>query len=42
MAAAIAYYRVSTRRQGRSSLGLEAQADAVPRFAATEGFERGR
>jgi DNA invertase Pin-like site-specific DNA recombinase len=36
---AIAYYRVSTARQGRSGLGIEAQRDAVTRFAAAEGFD---
>lgn len=36
---AIAYYRVSTKRQGRSGLGLEAQREAVTRFAAQEGLE---
>jgi DNA invertase Pin-like site-specific DNA recombinase len=36
---AIAYYRVSTARQGRSGLGIEAQRDAVVRFAAVEEFE---
>jgi DNA invertase Pin-like site-specific DNA recombinase len=35
---AIAYYRVSTARQGRSGLGIEAQRDAITRFAAAEGF----
>ena len=39
MQQAIAYYRVSTARQGRSGLGIEAQRDAVARFAAVEGFE---
>jgi DNA invertase Pin-like site-specific DNA recombinase len=35
---AVAYYRVSTERQGRSGLGIEAQRDAVTRFAASEGW----
>ncbi len=35
----IAYYRVSTARQGRSGLGLEAQRRAVEDFAAREGLE---
>src|SRR5262249_18505489 len=35
----IAYYRVSTVKQGRSGLGLEAQREALSRFGATEGFE---
>lgn len=35
----VAYYRVSTQKQGRSGLGLEAQQDAVHRFAAAHGFE---
>src|SRR6476469_6435486 len=35
----ISYIRVSTARQGRSGLGLEAQREAIARFAETEGFE---
>ena len=38
MQQAIAYYRVSTERQGRSGLALEAQQATVERFAAQEGF----
>jgi DNA invertase Pin-like site-specific DNA recombinase len=34
----VAYYRVSTQRQGRSGLGIEAQKSAVARFAETEGL----
>jgi DNA invertase Pin-like site-specific DNA recombinase len=36
---AIAYYRVSTPRQGRSGLGLEAQRTAVAKFAAAENLD---
>jgi DNA invertase Pin-like site-specific DNA recombinase len=39
MQQAVAYYRVSTARQGRSGLGIEAQRGAVTRFAAAEAFE---
>ena len=38
MTSAVAYYRVSTQRQGRSGLGIEAQRAAVARFAETEGI----
>src|SRR5215204_1210812 len=39
MRPAIAYLRVSTKRQGRSGLGLEAQREALMRFVEAEGFE---
>jgi len=39
MKTAIAYIRVSTSRQGKSGLGLEAQREAISRFAQAEGFE---
>ena len=35
----VAYYRVSTREQGRSGLGLEAQRAAILRFVEIEGLE---
>ena len=38
MSNAVAYYRVSTQRQGRSGLGIEAQRTAVTRFAEAEGI----
>jgi DNA invertase Pin-like site-specific DNA recombinase len=38
MRAAIGYIRVSTAKQGRSGLGLEAQQEALRRFAEAEGF----
>src|SRR6516225_6405948 len=39
MSHAIAYYRVSTARQGKSGLGIEAQKAAVQRFAQAEGID---
>lgn len=35
---AVAYYRVSTSKQGASGLGIEAQRAAIARFAEAEGF----
>ena len=35
----VAYIRVSTSQQGRSGLGIEAQREAIARFAAAEGCE---
>jgi DNA invertase Pin-like site-specific DNA recombinase len=34
----ISYLRVSTGKQGRSGLGIEAQREAIARFVETEGF----
>ncbi|QXQ08246.1 recombinase family protein [Sphingosinicellaceae bacterium] len=39
MKQAVAYIRVSTLQQGKSGLGMEAQREAIERFAAAEGFE---
>jgi DNA invertase Pin-like site-specific DNA recombinase len=39
MKSAIAYIRVSTQKQGRSGLGLEAQQAALARFADAEGYD---
>jgi DNA invertase Pin-like site-specific DNA recombinase len=36
---AVAYTRVSTAGQGRSGLGIEAQRQAVARFAEAEGYD---
>ena len=38
MKPAIAYTRVSTEKQGKSGLGLEAQQEALRRFAEAEGY----
>ncbi len=34
----VAYLRVSTSRQGRSGLGIEAQREAIARFSEAEGY----
>ncbi len=39
MRQAVAYIRVSTGQQGKSGLGIEAQREAIARFAAAEGCE---
>ena len=39
MKTAIAYTRVSTSKQGKSGLGLEAQQEALARFAEAEGYK---
>jgi DNA invertase Pin-like site-specific DNA recombinase len=35
----VAYVRVSTNQQGRSGLGIEAQREALSRFAQSEGLD---
>jgi DNA invertase Pin-like site-specific DNA recombinase len=35
----VGYVRVSTAQQGRTGLGIEAQQEALCRFASAEGFE---
>ena len=39
MTKAVAYLRVSTDKQGKSGLGLEAQREAVARYIAANGLE---
>ena len=39
MRPSISYIRVSTGKQGKSGLGIEAQREAIARFAAAEGLE---
>ncbi len=39
MRPAVAYYRVSTDKQGRGGLGIDAQREAVHRFVAAERME---
>ena len=36
---AVAYIRVSTGKQAKSGLGLEAQTEAIRAFAKTEGYK---
>jgi DNA invertase Pin-like site-specific DNA recombinase len=38
MRPAIGYIRVSTAKQGRSGLGIEAQQEALQRFGDAEGY----
>ena len=38
MRPAIGYIRVSTAKQGRSGLGIEARQEALQRFAEAEGY----
>jgi DNA invertase Pin-like site-specific DNA recombinase len=39
MRSAVAYLRVSTGKQGRNGLGIEAQREAIARFMAAEGLK---
>ena len=39
MGEVVSYLRVSTREQGKSGLGVEAQREAIRRFVEAEGFE---
>jgi len=39
MSGFVAYIRVSTDKQGRSGLGIEAQREAIARFAEAEGLQ---
>jgi DNA invertase Pin-like site-specific DNA recombinase len=39
MRSIISYIRVSTGKQGKSGLGIEAQREAIARFASAEGLE---
>src|SRR5260370_42652296 len=39
MRQAVGYIRVSTGKQGKSGLWIEAQREAIARFAAAEGYE---
>ena len=38
----VGYVRVSTAQQGRTGLGIEAQREALTRFATSEGYELAR
>lgn len=39
MATAVSYLRVSTEKQGKNGLGIEAQRERIARFAAAEGLQ---